>query len=181
LHTGVGVRMHSGTSTSASGVETKTGAAGFLGALGFSRWFSDDLAGSVSLGALAVSAETRAGVGGVETKTAVVIPFFIGVRRYVATPDPESGTRFFGSVEVGPVTGYQSATRVGSVVGTESITRTALGGRAGVGVDFRLGSQVSLGIVGGYALMTDFSETVGGHKNHSGADLGLSLGILFGG
>jgi len=181
LRTGVGMRVNSGTSTSASGVEVKTDAAGFLGGLGYSHWFKGDLAGMVSVGVLSVGTETRAGTGGVETRTAVVVPFFVGVRRYVGSSDPESGTRLFGSVEVGPVTGHQSSTSVGSVVAVESITRTAMGGRAGVGVDFLLGSRVMLGIVGGYALMTDFSDPIGGQKNHSGADLGLSLGILFGG
>lgn len=181
LRTGVGVRVNSGTSTSANGVETKTDAAGFLGALGYSHWFREDLAGSLSVGVLSVSTETRAGAGGVETSTVLVIPFFVGVRRYLATSDPESGTRFFGSVEVGPVMGHESATSVGSTIATETITRTALGGRVGTGVEFRLGSRVVLGIVGGYAFMTDFSDAIGGQTNHTGADLGLSLGILFGG
>jgi len=181
LRTGVGMRTSSGTTTSAGGVETRTDAAGFLGGLGFAHWFGENLAGTVSVGVLSVGTETRAGVGGVETKTAVVIPFFFGVRRYLTRSDPASSTRLFGSVEVGPVTGHQSSSSVGSVIAVESVTRTAVGGRAGVGVEFLLGSRVMLGIVGGYALMTDFSDPIGGQKNHSGADFGLSLGILFGG
>jgi hypothetical protein len=181
LRTGVGVRVNSGTSTSVSGVETKTDAAGFLGAVGLSRWFSEDVAGVVSVGVLSVGTESRAGAGGVETSTAVVIPLFIGARRYWATSDSGSGTRLFGSVEVGPVTGHESSSSVGQTIVTEAITRTALGGRAGVGVEFRLGDRVTLGVVGGYTLMTDFSVPIGGEENHSGADFGLSLGILLGG
>ena len=181
VRTGVGVRVNSGTSTSVTGVETKTDAAGFLGGLGFSHWFSENVAGTLSVGVHSVGTETRAGVGGVETKTAVVVPFFVGVRRYLATSDPEPSARFFGSLEVGPVTGHESGTTIGSSITVGSITRTALGGRAGVGVDFHLGSRMMLGIGGGYALMTDFSEAIGGQKNHSGGDFGLSLGILFGG
>lgn len=181
LRAGVGVLTSSGTSTSTSGVETTTDAAGFLGGLGLSHWFRENLAGTVSLGVLSVHTETRAGVGGVATETALVTPLFVGVRRYLTPSDPESGTRFFGSVEVGPVTGHQSSTSVGSAVVVESITRSAFGGRAGVGVEFRLGNRVMLGLGGGYTFMTDFADAVGGEKNHSGADFGLSLGILFGG
>jgi hypothetical protein len=181
LRTGVGVLANSGTSTSASGVETKTDAAGFLGGVGLSHWFRENLAGTVSLGVLSVHTETRAGVGGVGTETALVMPLFVGVRRYLTPSDPESSPRFFGSVEAGPVTGYQSSTSVGSAVAVESITRSAFGGRAGVGVEFRLGNRVMLGLGGGYAFMTDFSDPIGGEKNHSGGDFGLTVGILFGG
>ncbi|MCG6954472.1 MAG: PorT family protein [Gemmatimonadetes bacterium] len=181
LRTAVGVLVNAGTSTSASGVETKTDAAGFLGGLGLSRWFRENLAGQVSLGVLSVHTDTRAGAGGVSTETALVTSFFVGVRRYLTPSDPESGTGFFGSVEVGPVTGHQSSTSVGSAVVVESITRSAFGGRAGVGVEFRLGNRVMLGLGGGYTFMTDFADAIGGEKNHSGADLGLSLGVLFGG
>jgi hypothetical protein len=181
LRTGVGVRLNSGTSTSGTGVETTTEAAGFLGALGCSRWFSEDLAGTLSLGVLSGSVKTRAGVGGVETTSAVVIPFFIGVRRYLSKSDPQSSTRLFGSLEAGPVTGYQSSSRVGSVISAEAISRSAFGGRVGAGVEFGLGSRAMLGLVGGFAFMTDFSDAIGGEKNHSGPDLGLSFGILLGG
>jgi hypothetical protein len=181
LRMGVSILASSGTSTSTSGVETKADAAGFLGALGLSRWFSENLAGTLSLGVLSVHTETRAGTGGVGTETSLVMPLFVGVRRYLTPRDPKSGTRFFGSVEVGPVTGSRSSTSVGSAVVVGSITRSALGGRAGVGVEFRLGNRVMLGLGGGYTFMTDFSDAIGGEKNHSGADLGLSLGVLFGG
>ena len=181
LRTGVGVNVNAGTSTSVSGVETTTETAGFLGALGCSRWFGENLAGTLSVGVLSVSTKTRVGVGGVETSTALVTHFFVGVRRYLARSDPESGTRFFGSVEVGPVTGHEAGTSVGSAVVTSSVTRTALGGRAGVGVEFLLGSRVMLGILGGYTFMTDFPDPIGGQSNHSGADFGLSLGVLLGG
>lgn len=181
LRAGVSVLANAGTSTSANGVETKIDAAGFLGGLGLARWFSQNLAGSVSVGVLSVRTETRVAFGGVETETALVTPVFVGVRRYLTPSDPESGRRFFGSVELGPVTGSQSSTSVGSTVVVESITRTALGGRVGAGVEFLLGHRMMLGIVGGYAFMTDFSDPIGGEKNHSGADFGLTFGILFGG
>jgi hypothetical protein len=53
--------------------------------------------------------------------------------------------------------------------------------RIPIGVEFRLGNRVMLGLGGGYAFMTDFSDPIGGEKNHSGGDFGLTVGILFGG
>ncbi len=180
LRTGVGMRANSGTSTSPLGVETKTGATGFLGGIAYARWFGDKLAGTLSAGVLSVAADVRSGAGGVETRAALVMPFFAGVRRYLARSEAARRTRFFGSVEVGPVMGYESATSVGSAVVARSITRTALGARTGLGVELLLGSRATLGVLGGYTFMTDFSDAIGGQRNHGGADFGLSFGLRFG-
>jgi hypothetical protein len=181
LRAGVGVRMNSGVAVSAYGVETTVDAAGFLGSIGCARWFSDDVAGTLSVGMLSAAVKTRADTGGVATNAAVVVPFFVGVRRYLPSSDPASGARFFGSVEVGPVTGHESSTRVGTGVTVEAVTRSAFGGRTGVGAEVGVGGRLTLGLVGGFTLMTDFSDPIGGEKNHSGPDVGLTLGILLGG
>ncbi len=181
FRTGLGVRMNSGTEISSGGVETRTKASGLLGVLELSHWFSEGLAGTLSAGVLSVGTEARIGDGAIETRTASVMPFFIGVRSYMDKAGPQSDTRFFGSVEVGPVTGHEVASSIGTTVVAQTITRTALGGRLGVGADVSLGSRVMLVVGAGFDLMTDFSDPIGGQKNHSGADFGLGLGVLFGG
>jgi hypothetical protein len=162
-------------------VETKTDAAGFLGAVGYSRWVKESLAFTVVVGVNAVSTETSAGASGVDTRTALVIPVFLGVRRYFPESTFGSKWRPYASAEIGPVVGNETESLVGSVIANESITEAALGGRAGLGVDILLGRTAILGVLAGYTLMTDFSDTIGGQENHSGPDFGLSIGLLFGG
>jgi hypothetical protein len=147
-----------------------------LGGLGFSRWMGERLAGTVHFGVLSVGTETRAGSSGVQTETSLVIPLLVGVRRYLGT---SSGA--FLSAGVGPITGIHTATSVGSVIATEDIVRAAAGLRVGAGVDLTVGSRVALTLLGGYTLMTDFSDPIGGEENHSGPDAVVSVGFLVGG
>ncbi|MFC1662142.1 hypothetical protein ACFL3S_11955, partial [Gemmatimonadota bacterium] len=87
----------------------------------------------------------------------------------------------YASAEIGPVIGHESASKVGGVIATESITRAAVGARLGAGLDIQLGGRMMLGFLGGYNLMTGFSEAIGGEENHSGPDFGISISVLFGG
>jgi hypothetical protein len=180
LRLGVGLRTSTGTSVGAGGIETKTDAGGVSAGFTYARWASNELAYTVGIGALSVDAKTSVGTGGVETRTAVVVPILVGLRRYLSASNPESGARPFGSVEAGPFIGHESATSVGSTVGVESRGETAFGGRLGLGLDFGTG-RVSFGVHAGYDLMTDFAEPIGGKTNHSGFELGLAVGLSFGG
>lgn len=179
LRLGVGSRVSAGTTVSAQGVETTTQSAGALGAIGFSRWMGESIVGTLSVGLLSFDTDTRVGSGGVHTETAMVIPMLLGVRRYLGSN--LSDARFFLSAEAGPVTGVQSATTVGSVVVAEDRVRGAAGLRLGGGVDLWVGSRVALAVLGGYTLMTDFADPIGGEDNHSGPDAALSIGLLVGG
>jgi len=180
LRLGVGFRTNTGTSVGAGGIETNTEAAGLLGGFTYAHWTSEVLAYTVGLGVLSVDAKTSVGTGGVETRSAVVVPILVGLRRYLSVSNPESGVRPFGSVEAGPFIGHESATTVGSSIGVESRSQTAFGGRLGAGLDLGTG-RVIFGVYAGYDLMTDFSEPVGGKSNHSGFELGLAVGLRFGG
>jgi hypothetical protein len=179
LRLGVGARVSAGTSASSEGVETTTDVAGMLGAVGFSRWMGETTVGTLSVGVLSVGTETRAGSSGVQTETSLVVPLLVGVRRYLGPGT--SDRRFFLSVEAGPITGLQTSTTVGSVVAAEDIVRGAAGIRLGAGVDLWAGSRLAIALLGGYTLMTDFSDPIGGEENHSGPDGTVSIGILFGG
>jgi len=181
LHLGLGVRVGAGTTTSGSGVETTTDVTGPLGGIGFARWLGEDLAGTVSVGVLSVGTETSAGSGGAETQTSLVLPLFVGVRKYLVVPTSESGTGLFASVEIGPVMGVQSGTSVGAAIVTEELTRKALGARLGLGVDLPIGSRVVVALMGGYVAMTDFSDAIGGEENHGGPHFTAGIGLLVGG
>jgi hypothetical protein len=178
---GVGVRAHSGVTTSGGGIETETEAAGVLGSIGYSRWLKEGLALTGRAGFLSAEAKTSAGTSGFESRSASVVLLFLGARYYFPESTFSSQWRPYASAEVGPVIGSQSEWRLGSGIAGESITRAALGVRVGTGVDIQLGRRAMLGVSAGYDLMTDFSDAIGGQKNHSGPDFGLSIGFLFGG
>lgn len=180
LRLGVGIRANSSTTTSGSGIQIETGAAGFLGSVGYSHWVNEGLALTGSAGVLSAEAKTSAGTSGFETRSASVFLLFFGARYYFPASSLDSPWRPYVSAELGPVVGSQSWLELGRATAGESITTAALGTRIGGGVDIHLGHRVLLGVSAGYDLMTDFSEAIGGQENHSGPDIGLSIGLLFG-
>jgi hypothetical protein len=180
LQLGVGIRASTSSSASAGGVITETSAAGFLGSFGYSYWLQEELALTVGVGVLTSDVESRVGAGGVSTRTATVVPLFAGLRYYFPRSTYGSKWRPYAAGALGPVFGTETASEVGSVIVNESITRTAFGGRLGAGLDVQLSRLFMLGFQAGYHLMTDFSDPIGGHENHSGPDFGISISVLLG-
>jgi hypothetical protein len=178
---GMGVRTNSGTTTSGTGIQTETEAAGFLGSIAYAHWLDEGLALTGSAGFLSAEAKMSAGTSGFESRSASVFLLFFGARCYFPKSTFGSQWRPWASAELGPVIGSQSWLELGRAATGESITTAALGARLGTGVDIQLGGRGVLGVSAGYDLMTDFSDPIGGQKNHSGPDVGLSIGFLFGG
>lgn len=180
LQLGMSVRTNTSVSTTLGGASVETGPEGFMGSIGYSYWVQENLAVTISAGALASTVDVNAGIGGTSTYTASVGQILLGTRYYV--PRSTYGTSFrpYLSLAVGPVIGSQSGTSAGTVVITESISETAFGGRLGTGVDIILSRRIMLGVLTGYNLMTDFSRTIGSRANHSGPDFAVSFSILFG-
>jgi hypothetical protein len=180
LQLGVGIRASTSATTSSGGVVTETSAAGFLGSFGYSYWLQEELALTIGLGVLTSDVESSVGAGGVGSRTATVVPLFAGLRYYFPRSTYGGKWRPYAAGAVGPVFGTETASAVGSVIRNESITRTALGGRLGAGLDVQLSRLIMLGLQAGYHLMTDFSDPIGGHENHSGPDFGISISVLLG-
>lgn len=178
---GMGLRASSGTTMSGTGVQTETEAARFVGSITYAHWLSERLALTGSAGFLSAEAKMSAGTSAFESQSASVFLLSFGARCYFPESTFGSKWRPYGSAELGPVIGSQSWLEIGGAATGEAITTTALGARLGVGVDLQLGVRAVLGASAGYDLMTDFSDAIGGQKNHSGLDLGLSIGFLFGG
>jgi hypothetical protein len=178
---GVGVRASSGTTTSGTGIHTETEAAGLLGSIAYAHWLNEGFALTGSAGFLSAEAKMSAGTSGFESRSASVFLLFFGARRYFPESTFGSPWRPYASVELGPVIGSQSWLELAGATTGESITAVALGARLGAGVDIQLGVRAVLGVWAGYDLMTDFPDPIGGQKNHSGPDFGLSIGFLFGG
>lgn len=180
LRLGVGIRANSSTTMSGSGVQIEAGTAGFLGSVGYAHWLNEGLALTGSAGVLAAEAKASAGSSGFQSRSASVFLLFIGARYYLPTSNLDVRWRPYASAELGPVVGSQSWLELGRATTGEAITTAALGTRVGGGVDFHLGQRALFGVSVGYHLMTDFPEAIGGQENHSGPDIGLSIGLLFG-
>jgi hypothetical protein len=178
---GMGVRANSETTTSRTGIRTETEAAGFLGSISYSHWLSEGLALTGSAGFLSAGVKMSAGTSGFESRSASVFLLFFGVRCYFPESSYASQWRPYASAELGPVIGTQAWLELGRATTGESLTTAALGARLGAGVDIQLGGRTVLGVSAGYSLMTDFSDPIGGQKDHGGPDLGFSIGFLFGG
>jgi hypothetical protein len=178
---GLGVRATSGMTTSGSGIQTETEAAGFLGSVVYACWLNEGLALTGSAGFLSAEAKTLAGTSGFESRSASVFLLFLGARTYFRGSTFGPRWRPYASAELGPIIGSQSWVELGRETKGESITAAALGARIGLGVDLSLGERAVLGVSAGYHLMTDFPDPIGGQENHSGPDIGLSIGLLLGG
>jgi len=171
-----------GSETIATGfgsVETRMG--GMAGGLAFVHHLSEDLAMSVSAEGLLAELTTRTSIGGVETSNSSVSPVMVGVRYYWPRASFGTKVRPFVSAALGSVIGNESETTVGMQVLVESRTEVAMGGRLGIGVDFVISRHFMIGMHSGYNLMSDFSQSVGGRKNYSGAQINLGFSYAFGG
>jgi len=176
----VGAAIAGGTTTTTVGnIVSETQSVGALGAFVFSHWLRERLAVTVSIGGWAVDIESSVGAGEVTSRTAVVAPLMGGVRYFFAPSS--AGFRPFASFSAGPVFGTESETSVGATIVSRSITRTAVGGRAGVGVDVPFAGSWIFGMFGGYTLMSDFSDPIGSEENHSAPDVGISISWTWGG
>jgi len=159
-------------------VTAETG--GSMGGLGYGNWLSEKLLVDISLTAIGTEAKTRVSGGDVSSHTVLVMPILIGLRYYL--PESSFSTRWrpYLAVALGPVLGIENKNEVGLQVITESRSMATLGSRFGAGVDIIIGRSFMLGLSGGYHLMTDFEEPLGGKENYSGPAFDFSFSFLFG-
>ena len=176
----VGAAFTGGSTTVMVGnITSETQSVGALGGLAFSHWLREQLAFTFSIGGWAADVESRVAGGSVTSRTTVIAPLLAGVRYYFGASS--GGFRPFASLTAGPVFGTENESFVGATIVSRSITRTAFGGRAGAGFDVPFGGSWIFGVLGGYTLMTDFSDPIGSEENHSAADVGISISWTWGG
>jgi len=149
--------------------------------LGFSHWINEDLAvtfsGTAQAGEVEMAWDAERGEF-VESRG--LVSLLVGLRKYVGgTPK----IRPYLAVAAGPYIGATSVTTNGTSTRawTESHTLVTPGGHLGAGVALRLGGSWLFDVSGGYNLMSDFSQPVGGRDNYSGFELSVGVGWLFGG
>jgi len=153
---------------------------GFLGGLTYGHWLEEDLALTITVGAMALEAETRVTVSGTSAHAAAVGSFLLGLRHYFSSSTGRSPVRPYLGGGVGIYRGSQDDVISGTTVLATSRQETAFGGRLAVGSDFLLSRHFLTGLAAGYNLMTDFEAPIGGSRNYGGPEMSLDLSYLFG-
>jgi hypothetical protein len=149
---------------------------GFLGALSYSRWTTEQLAWSISAGLLSAKASMTIGPSGIDQSASAIIPILVGAKYHLSAGDLSS-PRFFLAGSAGPVLGTEAKN---SLTGQSATTSTAFGFKPGVGVDLFLSSTFAIAVEGGYFLTTTFKEPIGGRTSFPGPFFTISLGVMFG-
>lgn len=158
------------------GIQAEVGAGSFIGGLQATYWFKEYAALTVSAGLLSGKITSTVNILSANQQVSSVAPVLLGVRYYALGSDADGEVRPYLSAAAGPYVGSQTTNRV---LSQESRTESVFGGRIGAGVDFFLGDHFKLGAGGGYNLMGDFSEPLGGRTNYNGGDFSIGAGYLF--
>ena len=151
------------------GVSVDSRGAAFVG---YGHWFEADYALLAEVGVLS----SRVRVSGAGTETATVLPVLFGVRYQPEGWAIGETVRPYLEMSAGPYVGFHTVTGSFVDVGSQS----AVGARAGVGLDIIPGRRVSFGAVARYHAVGDFDRAVGSRDNYSGFEFSLRLGILMG-
>jgi hypothetical protein len=148
---------------------------GFGGGIDYYRWFKEDLALALSASGRSVESNIYTGL---RTENTTLSSFLVGVRWYPWSR-PTSSVRFNFTGMAGPYVGTGSSVSVTPLFVTNKVLAVP-GAYLGAGVDFRVGGRVMLGVSMGFDLMPDFSEPIGGTKNHSAFQMNLTFGWVWG-
>ncbi len=169
---GIGASHSIGT----SGIISEVNGSGLLGGLTYAYGLEENLAVTVSAGALAVRATSAVSMFSVSQHVSSVVPVLLGVRYYVPAPAPDVRVRPFLSAAVGTYTGSEVKN---AVLVQEARTETVFGGRVGAGIDFHLGSHFTLAALLGHHMMADFAAPIGGRRNYNGTVFTMGVGYMF--
>ncbi|UCF18621.1 MAG: hypothetical protein JSU87_11810 [Gemmatimonadota bacterium] len=165
---------------SVGGLTMTSEANGVIGSIAYDYWFADDLAFGVSLGVASANASTSVTGTGASMESATVMALLFGLKYKPIGLAVGDALRPYLYASLGPYFGFASDVRSGTATGVESYTETALGSRAGLGIDLSLGRSFTLGVAAGYRLVSDFARRIGSETNYSSPEFSLSAGILIG-
>ena len=186
IELGAGIRSHTDhvrTRISWDEVDVFT-STGVVGMVALSHWENENIAYVLSYTVHDIERETWVDHWGAEAhETSVVHSLMFGFRYYLPQSRPYSSMRPYLSAGVGPFIGtteYGETDACDCEVYSEIDNMTVAGARLGGGVDVLLGRRVMLGFTGGYNFVEDFPRSIGGRRNYSGSEFGLSFSYLFG-
>jgi len=165
----------------AGSVRSEVRDSGSLGWLSYAYWVSREWNVGISTGIIDAGTRTSVEPGEVTSETAAVTPVLIGVAYYPERLAITPALRPFGSVAVGHYAGFASNNRVSSIVENQSVSASAMGVRFQAGADLFFGGRFKAGFALGYHLVGDFDEQIGSHRNYSGPEFLVGVGVLFGG
>ncbi len=154
---------------------------GFKGGVGYGYFLKENLAIDFSVGILAIEVEADAGMAGESTEMSYIFPILVGLKYYYMNGEEGKDFRPYVSLTPGLFVGQQarSETDDGTII-IASRAGMAFGTFVGTGVDLRIGELFMLGFGGGFYLMSDFNESMGGSKNYSGFEAQFGFSFLFG-
>ena len=143
------------------------------------HWMDETTAFSLTVKSLAGNYDDEVGIPGLYSADFNVVPVFLGFKKYLGHPAARSSVRPYLALAGGPVFGTERLEILGTDLYTETEHETAVGAYFGAGIDFLAGRHFMFGINGGYNLISDFDEPVGGRDNYSSAELGVGFGLIF--
>lgn len=146
---------------------------------GLNHWVDETTAFNLTVKALAGDYSERIGIPGVYSAEFGVVPLFVGFRKYLGQPGAWASIRPYLALGGGPVFGRERIEILAQDIYAETNTETAIGAYFGAGIDFMVSRHFMVGVNGGYNLLSDFDEPIGGHVNYSTAELGVGFGLVF--
>ncbi len=148
--------------------------------IGVNHWTTDFSAMTFSIAAMDVTDNVYYNEFGVYGTKSTIVPMFFGTRLYMTDINGIMPVNPYFAISGGPVLGINNYKDYGDVVYFEDDVYLTFGGYVGGGVDIMFGQRTTVGLQAGYNFYADFSEYIGERRNYSGAEIGLSLGFLFG-
>lgn len=156
-----------------------------LSGLTLGYWITEDFSVNLSYSALGSEVANIVGPAGVDSRLSRVdislASIQLGVGRHFDLPNLSPLVKAQVSTSVGSFIGHVDGQTVGEAPLAWKRTMRSVGGQIGAGIDFQINRHVMLGARGGYNLMADFEEPLGGRDNYSGAEFSLGLSWLIGG
>ncbi len=156
-----------------------------LSGLTLGCWITEDFSVNLSYSALGSEVANIVGPPSVDSRLSRVdislASVQLGVGRHFDLPYLSPLLKAQVSTSVGSFIGHVDGRTVGEAPLAWKRTMRSVGGQIGAGIDLQINRHVMLGARGGYNLMADFEEPLGGRDNYSGAEFSLGLSWLFGG
>lgn len=183
IEIGVGLLTNLSTAVevAAGDVTTSSTSDGLVGCVAYTHHFHGDVGILASVGVLDASATTTVEGGSSHVASAAVFPVLFGVKVQPARWTLGTIIRPHVSLAVGPYIGSVSDVQAGATTLVEASTDTALGSRMGIGVDFFFSRFFTVGVSGGYHVVSEFDRPIGSETNYSGPEFSLSVGVALGG
>jgi outer membrane protein W len=152
----------------------------FQASLSYNYWFTNEIAIEANAGFLNSSVNNNVSIFGVEQKTALVTPLYLGAKYYPEFTSISGNIRPYIKLLAGSVVGSSTNNYVRySTVSDSVITQTVFSIKSGIGADALVSKNFRLGLAVDYLYMPDFEKSVGTRKNYSGVNFSFVFGAVF--